>query len=813
MKVIEGSLKISRVFSLMSLDVFKSLEVIEGQNLEENFSLTLLENENLKKMFPQREHGRRVQIYRTFNNGTRVPGRAFINYNPHLCLEEIESVLGSALHDSQISNKTNGNKAQCNPMLLEVNATVAISQFGIPQIKLEFKSYLETIWELNNENDLRVLKTYVVHYKQLEPATFRAQNLTKYRDRDICLESCSDSVGQAPSDSSGTNNLPCDKTTWQVSEFEPRGSIVVSDESQNPVITWPNETLEISNVEPYTYYGLFVTTMLVREYMVNQNVSGAESEIIYIQAPVYYPSKPEAVSIVSINHTTFNIMWEPPLSPNGEIDHYELILELRQDGLVLERNGNFCDKQFENGFFVSNPDKKSDSSTSDTNKENSSLPEDDIQKQPCACSSYQCQQSDNQAVQGPITEENRISEDIFLTLVINSAFQNTRNDSGSRAKRSIRDEVDEPIPTTKDNLVPEVHDQIGSSSSWTKIASKLQDNAYTVFSTVVPSQRNSFQATHLKHFGQYLVKLRACHAPKSIDDKLVKWCSVPVLQSPLVYPKPEADDIPESSFHYLSNNGSNPTWLIWDPPKDPNGHILSYTIRYKSEENGTEVSRSCISATQFEKFGNRYPMPMKESYFVSVRAISLSAPGNWTRFIWVEQPSENRSIAWFIIAPITAVFLLMALIFAFLYFRWVQEQQRKSTFSTQNPNYCPMVRLSHLLSISGNELSRRSFIKASQAHRSKQEQAKQEPCWWVAKWTYVEAVLCLFKEYIADEWEIKRTLVVVGEKIGKGAFAVVHKGTYLSPNGGTTEIAIKMPHEDAQHMECMQFLQEAHLMK
>ncbi|TRY67007.1 hypothetical protein TCAL_02313 [Tigriopus californicus] len=708
-------------------------------------------------MFPQRTPEHRVKIYRTVD-GVRYPGRVFINYNPHLCKEEVEAVLGPTLNDSQVSDKTNGDKAQCNPMHLKVNTTARLSDFGGTEIRLEFKNFQKTIFDMNQVDDLRVFKTFQVHYRKLELPTFKAQNLTKYGQRDLCLEQCSNSANRASSSSSGTNR-PCDKSVWQTVEFEPIGS-----DTNESSLTWPNEVLRITDVEPNTYYGLFVTTLLVREYMVNQKFSGAESEIIYIKSPVYYPSKPEGLSIVNINYTTFNIMWEPPSSPNGEIDHYELLLELKSNSLVLERNDNFCDKQFQNGFIDSKTDKESNVTATNVS-EDKQLPEDDIQKQLCACSSSQCQQSDNQVVQGPITEENRISKDVFQTLVINSAFPTRENFPGNdnddestetKAKRSIRDDADEQI-TTKDNLVPEVHIDSGSTSTWVQTLQR-EDNAYRVFYTPVPSQKTSFQATYLKHFGEYSVKLRACHAPKWVGETFVKWCSLPAFQNPLVYPKPGADDIAESSLHYRLSNGSDPTWLIWDPPKDPNGHILSYLIRYKSDANGTDVSHSCISANDFEKFGNRFPLPMKESYFVSVKAISMSAQGNWTNFIWVDQSSETRSVHWFIIAPIALMFLILAFIVSYLYFRWVQEKQRKSTFATQNPNYCPM-------------------------------------------------------EYIADEWEIKRASVIIGEKIGKGAFAVVHKGTYVNPKGGPTEVAIKMPHEDAEHLECMQFLQEAHLMK
>ena len=67
--VITGSLKISRSFPIVSLDFFKSLTKIEGTTTEDtivhktHYSLEILENENLQKLFPTNS---RVRI--TFNH-------------------------------------------------------------------------------------------------------------------------------------------------------------------------------------------------------------------------------------------------------------------------------------------------------------------------------------------------------------------------------------------------------------------------------------------------------------------------------------------------------------------------------------------------------------------------------------------------------------------------------------------------------------------------------------------------------------------------------------------------------------------------
>jgi hypothetical protein len=102
-KVISGMLKVSRSFALVSLYFLKSLERIDGLlDTGEDFALTILENENLQKLFPD-------------NARVKIRGRAFVHYNQKLCMEEINSLIEasgmSPPMNFDVSEVTNGNKA------------------------------------------------------------------------------------------------------------------------------------------------------------------------------------------------------------------------------------------------------------------------------------------------------------------------------------------------------------------------------------------------------------------------------------------------------------------------------------------------------------------------------------------------------------------------------------------------------------------------------------------------------------------------------------------------------------------------------
>jgi insulin receptor len=138
-KIITGSLKIARSFPIVSLDFFQNLEEIRGihpQDPKENkkhYSITIMENENLQKLFSVRANGKSVQIYtRNGPDGKSNPGRAFVHYNPKLCRQEIKNLLKNSMledpgeNSAEISYATNGDKAVCSSNKL--NLTVSFQE-------------------------------------------------------------------------------------------------------------------------------------------------------------------------------------------------------------------------------------------------------------------------------------------------------------------------------------------------------------------------------------------------------------------------------------------------------------------------------------------------------------------------------------------------------------------------------------------------------------------------------------------------------------------------------------------------------------
>ena len=92
---------------------------------------------------------------------------------------------------------------------------------------------------------------------------------------------------------------------------------------------WPDE-VELIWVRPYTYYAIFVTTLIVKEVAGSAGIDGAQSDIVYVLSPEDFPSMPHELKFSKFNYSAINATWSAPEAPNGIIDHYELILELKE---------------------------------------------------------------------------------------------------------------------------------------------------------------------------------------------------------------------------------------------------------------------------------------------------------------------------------------------------------------------------------------------------------------------------------------------------------------------------------------------------
>ncbi|CAB4063694.1 INSR [Lepeophtheirus salmonis] len=491
---ISGRLEITRTFSIVSLDFFRSLRHIAGihyPSQEKYYSLTILENENIQTLFSFGEKPDiRVLIteqeqYKDENGdlvtGKQLSGKTFIHYNPKLCPQKIvemikESQLSTDYDKADISEFTNGDKAICSHFKLNISTSLTVNGLNV-----SYDNYQKIIFEQNSTNDIRAL----LHKVPSEP------------------------------------------------QYE-SGNLVFLDES-----------VLVSQLQPYTYYALYVATLMIRDIANRHNIQGAQSDILYIQTLESKPSKLGKYEIEKLSYSSVKIIWEPPLKPNGIITHYEMNItrEIMDHNRIMERP--YCQENYKikEDYKDEQSNKDKDPDNLDSKKTVSVL--SNLTK--CDCDMCKAPEIQN--------EYEKSETDDFHDIVLNTIFTSnsistpsSSNDSGQKKSELLRKKPREYI------------------------------------------------AEGLKHFGSYRVTLRACHEDKKNIDPNDR-CSDDLTVFLKVSNKPGADDIKGRPILVSHNSSSDIVWLSWNPPQDPNELIVNYNIKIESKSKESTVFK------QFSVYG------------------------------------------------------------------------------------------------------------------------------------------------------------------------------------------------------------------
>ncbi|KAL0117905.1 hypothetical protein PUN28_008943 [Cardiocondyla obscurior] len=275
-------LKITHSFPITSLDFFKKLKVIKGENLDiNNASLVVLDNPNLSDLFSKSQ------------NITIENGRLFFHYNPKLCLYKIEE-FGKKVNitnftDLEVQPESNGDKVACN--IVSINITV----------KKREADHVILSWDSYKPPEGQQLLNYLLNYIETEN-----ENITYEANA-------------------------CGNNTWQIVDVG--------------IPIW-NSTVSkhITNLKPYTKYAAYVKTFTARnKNSSNSFVSPVgQSRIISFQTRSAIPSVPTNVSVIAISDTEILLKWGPPLYPNGPIGYYMISSTIRFDDAELVTSRDYC---------------------------------------------------------------------------------------------------------------------------------------------------------------------------------------------------------------------------------------------------------------------------------------------------------------------------------------------------------------------------------------------------------------------------------------------------------------------------------------
>ncbi|XP_029159912.1 insulin-like peptide receptor [Nylanderia fulva] len=274
--------KITHSFPITSLNFFKKLKVIKGENLDiNNSSFVVLDNPNLSSLFPPTQ------------NLTIERGRLFFHYNPKLCLTKIAQfammVNISNYTHLEVQPESNGDKVACNT----VNINIKVTKRGTDHVVLS--------WDSFKPPEGQQLLNYLLNYIETE-------------NENVMYESNA-----------------CGNNTWEI--------VDVGASSWNSTVS-----KHIMNLKPYTKYAAYVKTFITRKknnLYEKVNLVG-QSDIIFFRTRSTIPSVPTNVSTSVISDSEILLKWAPPVYPNGPIGYYMISSTIQPDDEELIASRDYC---------------------------------------------------------------------------------------------------------------------------------------------------------------------------------------------------------------------------------------------------------------------------------------------------------------------------------------------------------------------------------------------------------------------------------------------------------------------------------------
>jgi hypothetical protein len=666
-KVISGMLKVSRSFALVSLYFLKSLERIEGSlDIGEEFSLTILENENLQKLFPD-------------NSRVKIRGKAFIHYNQKLCMEEIRSLIqASGMNRPEnfaVSEVTNGNKAVCSKQKLRLS----VKYLDGTVIILSIENHRQNL--VRSYQDVSALIGYEIYYREISEDQLASRNVSKFEGLDACGGNTWTILDKRPDDAQKPHLIACQAN-------EP-GCMFLNEEYRSWV--YPDEQEMLGDLKPYTPYAFYVTTLMVPHLATN--ATGAQSDILYIRTLEQPPEPVRNLQWRSENHSSLKIMWRPPRHPHGIIDHYDVMLDYLPVVEKTAKRRNYCKKTAD---MDQSPAVSSSKDLSDLIKPKGSG-NDTANGLAGTCPACTCAASDQDLGKtGKIEDsaDEHVEEQDFHNDIINKIFTISvdAGSANSRRRRSI-DVFDGAngfnaldADDQKAALLPYsiVYTKLKGAAN--KVSEKIYNetafiNGTEIFASLyvrVGGNETEVVINRLKHFAVYHVKVMACQAARRQDPNcthahciMEKDCSPWSLEEAKTLPKQQADDIllPGDKLTVVTagNETTGETSIRWRPPPDPNEMIVSYMLRTansladETEKTYPEMCLSLSDVVELEDGWLEYRLERQGEYWISLRAVSLYSGGAWTTWQWVKVNSTTAGHTTLLVVLVVLALVLIAI--------------------------------------------------------------------------------------------------------------------------------------------------------
>nr|XP_034993150.1 insulin receptor-related protein isoform X2 [Zootoca vivipara] len=566
-------------------------------------------------------------------------------------------------------------------------------------------------WERYRPPEYHDRLSFIIYYKE---SPF--QNVTEYIGQDAC----------------GANS-------WNVVDVE----LPLNNEQEPGVV--------LQSLKPWTQYAIFVRAITLTTAEERRNY-GAQSEVVYIRTMPAAPTVPRDVISMSNSSSHLIVRWKPPSQPNGNIAYYLVLWQQLAEDSELFVN-DYCHK----GLRL--PTSSADTRFDTDNGEGQEVGEE---QQCCPCQSP--------VGQSPLRDETVSFQKKFENFLHNSIIiprppwkVTSINKISYRIPKRRRDTFAiTPVPghAFANTSSPEILGN-GVTPNRTWSSSSKTEKDFRIFEDKVVRDRTVI--SNLRHFTEYRIDIHACnHAAQTVG------CSAATFVFARTMPEPQADNIPGNVTWEPA--GKNRVLLKWEEPKNPNGLILKYEIKY-SRESEKVTSVVCVSRHRYTRNGG-YLLDLLQpgNYSAKVRATSLSGNGSWTGLIkfYILGPEEEEPGNFYVLLTLMPIVLMVGItclaVFVFLYNkkRSTEGYPSGTLYASVNPEY---------------------FSTSNM--------------------------------YVPDEWEVAREKITVLRELGQGSFGMVYEGLAqdIEQEGEKTRVALKTVNELATTRERIEFLNEASVMK